>query len=261
MSRGFHLFSDYFARRDNVLQRLDVRLKMGVAIALFAAILCSTRPVLPVSAWLLSIATMIALRIPRKIIFHRFLPSLGIVIVIMVLQALLIGKTPVFSVSLGDWVLTATREGIAQGTLTGSRVLGAVGTLLLLSSVTPAHEIFHTLHWCHMPKVWVEIAMLVYRYIFVLLDEATDMAAAQRVRLGYSSFRNSMSSTSGLIGAVIVRSMEQSFRTHEAMIARGYAGEYRFGGMDRLSWKTCFDIFSAGVGIAFVFLLIEGQLW
>ena len=61
MSRGFHLFSDYFARRDNVLQRLDVRLKMGVAIALFAAILCSTRPVLPVSAWLLSIATMIAL--------------------------------------------------------------------------------------------------------------------------------------------------------------------------------------------------------
>jgi len=261
MSHGFHLFSDYFARRDNVLQRLDVRLKMGVAVVLFTVILCSTRPVLPVSAWLLSVATMIALRIPLKVVFQRFLPSLGIVVVIMVLQALMIGKTPAFSVSLGDWVLTATREGIAQGTLTGSRVLGAVGTLLLLSSVTPAHEIFRALHWCHMPKVWVEIAMLVYRYIFVFLDEATDMAAAQRVRLGYSSFRNSMSSTSGLIGAVVVRSMEQSFKTHEAMIARGYADEYPFGGMHRLSWKTCFGIFGAGVGIVFAFLLIEGPLW
>lgn len=261
MKQPFDLFSDYFSRRDNVLQRLDVRLKMGVSAALFAVILCSTRPVLPMLAWLLSIVTMIALKIPPKVVFRRFLPSLGTVAVIIVLQSLLIGETPAFTVSLGGWTLTPNSEGITQGTLTGSRVLGAVGVLLLLSIVTPAHEIFRTLRWCRMPKVWVEIAMLMYRYIFVFLDEATDMMAAQRVRLGYSNFRCSLSSASRLIGAVFVRSIEQSFRTHEAMIARGYEDEYPFGGMHRLSWKTYLGIIGAVLGIVFFFSLIEGRLW
>lgn len=261
MREVFDLFSDYFARRDNVLRRLDARSKIAVAVALFAAILCSTKPVLPASAWLLSIATMTALRVPVKVIFSRFLPSLGIVLVIVVLQSLLIGKTPAFSVSLDSLSLTATREGITQGILTGCRVLGAVGVLLLLGFVTPAHEIFRALRWCHMPKVWVEIAMLVYRYVFVFLDQAADMAAAQRVRLGYTGFGNSLSSASTLMGSVVVRSFGQSLRTHEAMIARGYAGEYPFGSMDHLSSKARFGVLGSVLGIALLFFLIEGRLW
>lgn len=261
MRQGFDLFSDYFARRDNVLRRLDVRLKMGVAAALFAAILCSTSTVLPLAAFFLSIVTMLALGIPFKVVFRRFLPSLGIALMIVALQAFLTGRTPLFSISTGGLTLTATREGLAQGALTGSRVLGSVGSLLLLGSVTPAHEIFRALRWCKMPEVWVEIAMLMYRYVFVFLDKAADMASAQRVRLGYSGFRNSLSSVGSLMGAVVLCSVEQSFRTHEAMIARGYVDEYPFGQMDRLSWKMCFIMLGAVLGIGFVFLIIEGRLW
>lgn len=257
MSHAFHLFSDSSARRDHVMRRLDVRLKITVAAVLFAAILCATKPVFPLSVCALSVAVMLAVKVPRKLVLGRFLPPLGIVSVIVVLQALMTGETAAFSVSLGGWVVTATHEGIAQGILTGSRVFGAVSVLLLLGNVTPPDEIFRGLRWFGMPKLWVELAMLMYRYIFVFLDGAADMATAQKVRLGYTGFRNSLSSVGKLMGAVVVRAVEQSLATHEAMVARGYQGEYPFGGMERLPGKAWLGLLATIGGIGFFFLLLE----
>ena len=107
----------------------------------------------------------------------------------------------------------------------GSRVLGSVSVVLLLSSVTPAHRIFHSLRWLGVPRGWVEIATLMYRYIFTLLDQTADVLAAQRVRLGYSGLKRSLVSLGVLTGAVIVQSLEQATRTYEAMSLRGYQGQ------------------------------------
>jgi cobalt/nickel transport system permease protein len=70
-----------------------------------------------------------------------------------------------------------------------------------------------------------------YRYLFVCLDEASELVDAQRIRLGYGRVRTAISSAGSLIGTVMVRSIEQSARTHEAMVARGYTGDYPFGQM------------------------------
>lgn len=260
MRKTFDLFSDYFSRRDNALRRLDVRAKLGVAVVLFAAVLCSTRVPLPLAVCGLAAATLFALRIPRRIIASRFLPALAGALAIVVLQALFVGGAPVFSATLGAWTLRPTREGIAVGALLGSRVLGAVGVLLMFSSVTPAHELFLALRVCRLPAVWVEIAMLMYRYLFVFLDDACDLVDAQRVRLGYARFGTALSSAGGLVGAVLVRSIEQSFRTHEAMVARGYTGEYPFGVMPAMAPKAVVTMLGVAAGIAAVFVLAERGL-
>jgi cobalt/nickel transport system permease protein len=81
-----------------------------------------------------------------------------------------------------------------------------------------------------------------YRYIFMLLDQASDVMDAQRVRLGYSSLRRSLSSTGVLAGTVIEVAMDQGIRTHEAMELRGYKGYMPFGALPRISSKD-FRIF------------------
>jgi cobalt/nickel transport system permease protein len=63
-----------------------------------------------------------------------------------------------------------------------------------------------------------------YRYIFILFEQATSVVSAQRVRLGYSSLRQSFRSLGDLSGMVILRSLDQAEKSHEAMIARGYQG-------------------------------------
>jgi cobalt/nickel transport system permease protein len=259
MTRSFDLFSDYFARRDNALRRLDARLKLAVALACLVAILSSSRPALPALAFLLSLGTLIILGVPLKLLGQRLLPPLGLVLALFTLQAFLIGSTPMFSISVAGWELVAKREGMLQGALVGSRVLGAVGVLLLLSCVTPAYAIFRTLRWCRVPKEWVEIALLMYRYIFVFLDDASDMVTAQRVRLGYGGFRRSLSSMGALMGGLIVRSLEQSLLTHEAMVARGYAGEFPFGPMPAMRRSERWWLLMALLGIMGVYLALEGR--
>ncbi|MEI7947467.1 MAG: cobalt ECF transporter T component CbiQ [bacterium] len=252
MKHTFNLFSDYFSRRDNWVHRLDVRVKMGIAATLFAVVLGSSRCVLPLalfgSAWI----GLCLLRIPLRIVFTRFLPPILMAAVLLLLHALTTGQTPAYTFVVGHWTVVAKQEGIALGALQASRIVGAVGVLLLLSSVAPAHELFLGLRWCRFPKIWVEIALLMYRYLFVCLDEASELVDAQRIRLGYGRVRTAISSAGSLIGTVMVRSIEQSARTHEAMVARGYTGDYPFGQMTSMTKR---DYGVLGISVCMIIVI------
>lgn len=227
----FDLFLDIFTYRDNVLRRVDARAKLTVILAVILAVLLSHRILLPLCVVGLCAGTLLALRLPPRLVLFRLSVPLGVVVVLLVLQSLLIGTTPLMRVNVAGYPLTVMREGAAQGLLTGARVLGAVSAMLLLSSSTPAYEIFHALRWFRFPREWVEVAMFMYRYTFALLDMADDIQSAQRVRLGYTGFRRSMSSAGVLAGSLLVRSIDQAARTQEAMRLRGYREAMPFGRM------------------------------
>jgi cobalt/nickel transport system permease protein len=220
----FDLFSDIFACGDNGLSRLDTRVKLVVAMAAIVSVLVSTGEALPLAVLGLCVGAMLAVRIPVKLVVLRLLAPVGMVAVLVILQSLMVGSTPLLTVVVWHWQLTATVEGTRHGLLLGSRVLGGVSVMLLLSSVTPAHGIFSALRWFGAPREWVEIAMLMYRYAFARVDDAGDVAAAQRLRLGYAGVKRSLASFGALIGTVIIRSLDQATSTHEAMLLRGYTG-------------------------------------
>jgi cobalt/nickel transport system permease protein len=202
------LFSDIFAYRDNELARIDPRVKIVIALTLIATVVLSKQPLFPILVFVSCTAGMLLMRMPVKLVLLRLMAPIGIVLVLVLLQAFLTGATPLASFSFASWKLIATEEGLRRGVVLGSRVLGAVSVMLLLSFVTPAHKIFAGLRWFRISEGWVEIALLMYRYTFVLLDQAADIAAAQRVRLGYSSPRHSLSSIGLLAGTLVARSMD-----------------------------------------------------
>lgn len=230
----FDIFLDIFTYRDNVLRRRDARAKLVSALVVILAVILSHRPEVPLAVVLLSVTTMLLLRLPVRLILLRLAIPMGAVLVLIVLQSLLIGVTPLGGVRIGAWEITAMREGAQLGLLTGARVLGAVSAMLLLSSTTPAHEIFRALRWFRCPRDWVEVAMFMYRYTFALLDMADDIEAAQRVRLGYNGLRRSLASLGVLAGAIIVGSIDQAARTQDAMTLRGYRGHMPVGPLPKM---------------------------
>ena len=131
---------------------------------------------------------------------------------------------PLATFDLGPWQFTATREGLFGGLLIASRVLGSLGIVMALCHGVPAHELFAALRWAKVPRTWLEIAVLMYRYLFVFFEQAVSVIAAQRVRLGYSTLRRSLHSMGSLAGMVVLRSLDQTEKSHEAMLARGYHG-------------------------------------
>ena len=233
----FDLFSDIFTYRDNVLTRIDPRAKLVIAFAALIAVVTAGRPILPLVFFGLCLSAVVALRIPAKLVAARLAAPLAIVAILVVLQAFVTGTTPIYTFTFAGWQLTAKAEGLRQGTLLGSRVLGAVSVVFLLSLVTPAHRIFQALRSFGISRNWLEIAILMYRYIFVLMDRVANIAAAQKLRLGYTARRRALRSFTALAGATIVHSFEQAERTNEAMRLRGYRGAMPFGPLPAVSGR------------------------
>jgi cobalt/nickel transport system permease protein len=254
------LFSDIVACRDNALTRLDPRTKLLAALGAVFADLLSTQPWLPLALLLFSVATVLALRLPARLLLWRMVAPLGIVLVLVLVKSLLTGSTPLWVLTAGEWHVTIWLEGALEGLCLGLRVLGAAGIIVLLGAVTPAHQVFHALRWLRFPATWVEIAVLMYRYTFILLDEAEDVAQAQRVRLGYANPRRALSSAGALAGMVLVRSLDQSARTYDAMRLRLYRGQLPFGPFTPLRARDALVLLTALFVLAAAFVLFERVL-
>jgi cobalt/nickel transport system permease protein len=260
MSLGDDLFSDGFARRDNLLQRQDSRVKLALTLGGMAVVLLSSGPLLPAMVAGLVFGVLIGLRIPLLLILRRCVPVAGIMAALVLLHVCMAGTHPLFAVRLHGWTLTFYREGLRMGATIALRVLSAFSLLLLLGFVTPAHELFRALRWYRMPRQWVEIAMMTYRYLFELLNDVADIATAQKTRLGYAGFRRSLSSTGMLMGSVLIRSLDQSVRTHEAMVARAYQDEMPLAPMDPLRPKALVTVLAGAVILVAALLICEGVL-
>ena len=107
-----------------------------------------------------------------------------------------------------------------------------------------------------VPQGWVEIASLMYRYMFTVLLFAVDMTSAQRMRLGYEGVRRGMSSMQTMIGTVILRSMDQAINTHEAMTLRGYQGAVPFAPIPPMTLVQTgviigVSLFASGIWVVF----------
>ena len=254
----FDLFSDIFTYRDNALTRIDPRAKLLIAFAALVAVVTAGRVTLPLLFFGLCLGAVAALRIPAKLVATRLAAPLSIVAVLVVIQTFVTGTTPLFTITLGGWLFTAKAEGLRQGAFLGSRVLGAVSVVFLLSVVTPAHRIFQALRWFRISRNWLEIAIFMYRYIFVLMDRVSDLAAAQRLRLGYTARGRAMRSFTVLAGATIIHSLEQSQRTHDAMRLRGYRGTMPFGPLPAMGRRDRLILTLCLIGIASARLLEWG---
>lgn len=256
----FELFSDIFTYKDNFLLRVDARAKLLVALAGLAAIMLSNRMLLPLVFFCLSTSVLLILRIPVRLIVARLAPSAGVALVLMTLKTFFSGTVPFFTINAFGLQFTATHDGFTQGLLLGTRVLGAVGLVILLGFVTPAYRIFQAFRWLRVPEEWLDIAVLVYRYIFVLLERTADLAAAQRLRLGFTGMVRSVNTVSMLAGATLLNSLDQAMRVHESMLLRCYKGSMCSGAVPGLTRRDTLFIALSIFVIGTAYLLLEGTI-
>lgn len=95
-------------------------------------------------------------------------------------------------------------------------------TVILLSNTTPFSDLLSTLKRCGAPKLFITILALMYRYLFVLIDEAERLSRARRSRTFSDARLQKWSSMASLVGQLFVRSTERAERIYAAMSARGW---------------------------------------
>ena len=72
-----------------------------------------------------------------------------------------------------------------------------------------------------IPVDLLEIAKLIYRFLFVLLDTAYQMKIAQTSRLGYNNFNRSLYSFSALLSQLFINSLERYQKWAIGLESRG----------------------------------------
>jgi cobalt/nickel transport system permease protein len=82
-------------------------------------------------------------------------------------------------------------------------------------------DLLTALRGLRVPAAVVEVASVVYRLLFVLLESLRTIREAQTARMGYSSLRRSYRSSGTLAAAVLIRSWDRARRLQEGLAGRG----------------------------------------
>jgi len=134
---------------------------------------------------------------------------------------------------LPSFSLSVTRESINQGFLVFCRVIGGMSAMCFIALTTPMTDIFIVMRQCRIPEVVIDLAMIIYRTIFIIVDQVKQIHNAQVMRLGYSTFRESVRSFASMCGAVFIASWNAGEDLIRAMDARCYDGKFALLGETR----------------------------
>ena len=173
---------------------------------------------------------------PPGIILLRLVGPLSIAGAILVMQIFLYGAA----------------EGSMRGFLIMAKVIGATSLVIFLSMTTPVNILLKAARWFKVPNTWVEIAMLSFRYIFVMLEDAITVRDAQKMRLGYSGLSRSLRSFGELMGLTVIRTYDRSLAVYDAMMLRGYNGTVR-----NAAWEEKLGAKDAIAVAVFVIILVS----
>jgi cobalt/nickel transport system permease protein len=225
-------YSDNYARKQNFVSGIDARTKIAfVALALILNII-SPGPSVSICLLIFCVIVLLALQVPPRLLLVRLSIPFSMVFVLLVTQVFLYGQTPLFQINIAGWVLSGYTEGLMRGIALVLRVLAGISLVLLLSMSTSADKLFKAAAWFRVPGTFVEIGLLIYRYIFVLGEEFFQLQDAQRTRLARNGWRRGMRAASVLGASIILRSYDRAARVFEAMTVRGYVGRPMYGSLD-----------------------------
>ena len=115
-------------------------------------------------------------------------------------------------------------NGLGEAAALTLRAAAATAAMLLLAITTPATDLVAGTARLRVPAEIVELALLIYRFLFVLSDTLATMQAAQEARLGHVGWRRRIRS-SGLIAATLLpRALDRAQRMEAGLAARGWSG-------------------------------------
>jgi cobalt/nickel transport system permease protein len=205
------------------LQHLDGRIKTGVFLG--AVILSSilTHWELALGLWVLAVALFFSLHFDARALLARLLIPFGIAWLVFLTVLFTEGSHPIFVIHLKFLTLTAWQEGAIKGLLLFMRIMAAVTIAALLAFSTPMIEILETLRLCKVPGVIVDIADMMYRYVFIMQDTAHTMHRAQISRMGdQGHWSRRVADTGRIATSILIKSLDRSTRIYQAMLSRGY---------------------------------------
>ncbi|MBF0138094.1 MAG: cobalt ECF transporter T component CbiQ [Magnetococcales bacterium] len=192
--------------------------KAALCLGLMATALLGSPPF---AALLVLLTTAILARMSARVPAAVFLGML------LIPASFLVTTLPMLAISV-SWqeglLLTWSATGARNAVLLGLRSLATLAAMLLLALTTPPMRLLTLGKKLGVSSVFIDLAMLTYRLLFVLGEMAATGFQSQSFRLGYQGWRRSLRSLALLVAGLLGRTLHQARRMETGLAARGYAG-------------------------------------
>ena len=237
------------ARQDSPVHRLDPRAKLVTTLAFVIAVVSCDRYSISGLLPFLLYPTVLATvgRIPAGCILRKLAVVSPFALLVGVLNPCL-DRTPLLSLGgvavSGGWV----------SFLRSCSVSPTLGATLVLLACTGVYRLSLAAESLGVPSVFVMQVLFLYRYLFVLWQEALRMVRAILLR-SPDQARLPMAAYTQFLGTLLLRTLARAERIHTAMRCRGFTGQVcllqplRLRVADVLfcaGWVVCFLAFRFG---------------
>jgi cobalt/nickel transport system permease protein len=203
--------------------RVDGRVKTAVLLAaiIVAAVLRHWYLISLLMAVVLLL--LFVVRLSWKSLLRRMTIPFGVAWLVFINLLFTHGQHVIVWVNLKYAVLPVYREGLAEGIVIFLRIITTVVIASLLSLCTPMPEILATLRGLRIPGIIIDLAEMIYRYVFLIRETVVTMRKAQLSRCSEErSWLFRLQDMGVLAGNVLIKAMERSIRIYKSMLARGY---------------------------------------
>ena len=225
---------DRYREGNSFLHRADARIKLVITLGFIVAMTS-----IPAGAWY-GFGVMIALvwttavfsGVGLRRIFLRSLIAVPFILIAVPSVFLRPGDI-LAEWDMGWWVMTVTEEGLVFFASVLLKSWTSVTAAALLTAVTRPLQLLESLAALRVPALLVAVVSLMYRYLFVLVDEVQRMLRARAARSAALDGKAGgplvwrAKAAGGMAGALLIRSLDRSERIYLAMLSRGYDGKVR----------------------------------
>lgn len=218
---------------DSIAQRSAIRhinpgTKLFLALGSLIICLISPSPVVPLVSGVVLSLFLIG---PGKLSpywYGKLLlgPATFVGMSIVVLLFMLGGGSVVWQTQIGWLNLSITSGAIRESVLILCRVFGCSISLFFITLTTPMTDLFNGMKKARVPIELVDMMMIMYRFIFIIYDQAVEIWQAQVMRLGYSRAKEAVHSFAMLSGMLFISSWNAGEDLIHAMDCRCYTGVF-----------------------------------
>lgn len=195
--------------------------KVGLAFSLLAAALLV--PPWPGALLVAGVAmglTVYAARLPVRVYLRALLVP-GVFLLLAGLPLM------VEVVPQGPWPVGFTGQGMGRALAVMARAGAATTGLYLLVFTTPVPDLVAWVHAWRGAGPLADVAVALYRFIFLLLEKVAQLQTAQISRLGYLNARTTLRSSAGLAAHLLPGALHLAQRRELALASRSIEGDWR----------------------------------
>jgi cobalt/nickel transport system permease protein len=230
-------FLDPYRPLNSPIHRLDPRIKLVLTVAFIL-----TNALIPTSTWpvyVLLFAIILSLELLSELGIGYVLKRSSLAIPFVLAALPLIFTVPgqvSFTLPLGPWIMHGSVPGLDRFISITLKSWISVQAAIVLAASTSFPDLLVAMRALRVPRLMVSIFGLMWRYLFVLVDEASRLMRARLARSGQSDRPDAKSGgsfswrarvTGGMAGSLFLRAFDRSDRIYMAMVSRGYDGEAR----------------------------------